>query len=329
MRIKRREFITLLGGAAAAWPLVVRAQQPAMLVVGFLHAASAWEYAPQTEAFRQGLSETGYLEGRNVLIEYRWAEGHYERFPTLAADLVRHQVAVIVASTIPAVLAAYAATKTIPVIFSMGGDPVEVGLVASLNRPGGNITGVLTLGAELASKRLELMHELVPAASIIALLVNPSNRSLAETQSRDMQAAARLLGLQLHVLNASSESDITAAFASLVQLRAGALVIGSDSYFNSRSEQFAELALRNAVPTIYQYREFAAAGGLMSYGGSLTDLYRQAGIYTGRILNGERAADLPVQQSTKVELIINLRTAKTLGLTVPPALVYRADEVIE
>ena len=326
--MRRREFISLLGGAAA-WPLAARAQQPAVPVVGFLHGASAWEYAHQTDAFRQGLSETGYLEGRNVLIEYRWAEGHYERFPTLAADLVRHQVAVIVASTIPAVLAANAATKTIPVIFSIGGDPVEVGLVASLNRPGGNNTGVLTLGAELASKRLELMHELVPAASIIALLVNPGNRSVAETQSRDMQAAARILGLQVHVLNASSESDITAAFATLVQLRAGALVIGSDSYFNSRSEQFAELALRNAVPTIYQYREFAAAGGLMSYGASITDLYRQAGVYTGRILKGEKPSDLPVVQSSKFEMILNLKTAKALGITVPLALLTRADEVIE
>jgi putative ABC transport system substrate-binding protein len=326
--LRRREFITLLGGAAA-WPLAARAQQPATPVVGFLHGASAWEFAHQTDAFRQGLSETGYLEGRNVLIEYRWAEGHYERFPILAADLVRHQVAVIVAATVPAVLAANAATKTIPVIFSIGGDPVEVGLVASLNRPGGNITGVLTLGAELASKRLELMHELVPAASIIALLVNPGNRSLAETQSRDIQAATRILGLQVHVLNASTESDITAAFATLVQLRAGALVIGSDSYFNSRSEQFAELALRNAVPTIYQHREFAAAGGLMSYGSDLLEQYRQVGVYTGRILKGEKPADLPVQQSTKIELIINLKTAKTLGLTVPITLLGRADEVIE
>jgi putative ABC transport system substrate-binding protein len=222
-----------------------------------------------------------------------------------------------------------AATKTIPIIFSIGGDPVELGLVASLNRPGGNVTGVLTLGAELAPKRLEVVHELVPKANIIALLVNPSNRFNAETQSRDLQVAARNLGLQLHVLNATSESDITATFETLVQLHAGALVIGSDSYFNTRSEQFAELALRNAMPTIYQYREFAAAGGLMSYGSSLTDLYRLIGIYTGRILKGEKPADLPVQQATKIELIINLKTAKALGLTVPITLLGRADEVIE
>jgi putative ABC transport system substrate-binding protein len=317
-------------GGAAAWPLAARAQQAALPLVGFLHGASAWEYAHQTDAFRRGLSESGYIEGRSVLVEYRWAEGHYERLPTLAADLVRRQVAVIVAGgAAVAAQAATAATKTIPIIFSIGGDPVDLGLVASLNRPGGNVTGVLTLGAELAPKRLELMHELVPAADTIALLVNPGNPSNAKTQSRDLQAAAGNLGLRLHVLNASTESDITATFATLVQLRAGALVIGADSYFNSRSEQFADLALRNAMPTIYQYREFAAAGGLMSYGSNLTDMYRLIGIYTGRILKGDKPADLPVQQSTKVELIINMKTAKALGLTIPLPLLTRADEVIE
>jgi putative tryptophan/tyrosine transport system substrate-binding protein len=328
--MKRRQFITLLGSTAATWPLAARAQQPALPVIGFLHGASAWEYAPRVATFRQGLSESGYVEGRSVLVEYRWAEGHYERLPLLAADLVRRQPAVIFAGgAVNTAQAAIAATKTIPIIFSIGGDPVELGLVASLNRPGGNVTGVLTLGVELASKRLELMHELVPTANIIALLVNPSNPSNAETISRDLQASARVLGLQLHVLNASTESDITATFATLGQLRAGALVIGSDSYFNSRSEQFAELALRNAMPTIYQYREFAAAGGLMSYGSSLTDLYHLSGIYAGRILNGDKPADLPVQRSTKVELIINMKTAKALGLTVPLTLLTRADEVIE
>jgi putative ABC transport system substrate-binding protein len=248
----------------------------------------------------------------------------------MAVDLVRRQVSVIVAGGGPnAAQAAEAATKTIPIIFSIGADPVELGFVASLNRPGGNLTGATTLGVELASKRLELIHELVPAANIIALLVNPGSRSNAETQSRDLQAAARILGLQLHVLNASTESDITAAFATLVQLRAGALVIGADGYFNTRSEQFAELALRYAVPTIFQYREFTAAGGLMSYGGSQTESYRQVGVYAGRILKGEKPGDLPVQQATKIELFINLKTAKALGLTVPLPLLTRADEVIE
>jgi putative ABC transport system substrate-binding protein len=327
--MKRREFITLVGGAAA-WPMMARAQRTALPVIGFLHGASAWEYAPRIATFHRGLSETGYVEGRNVLVEYRWAEGHYERLPPLAADLVRRQPAVIFAGgAVNTARAAMAATTRIPIIFSIGGDPVELGLVASLNRPGGNMTGVLTLGVELGAKRLELMRELVPRANIIAVLVNPSNPSNAGTESRELQTAARLLGLQLHVLRASTESDITASFATLVQLRADALVIGSDAYFNSRSEQFAALSLRNAVPTIYQYREFAAAGGLMSYGSSLTDLYRLIGIYTGRILNGDKPADLPVQQSSKVELIINLKTAKALGLTVPLSLLARADEVIE
>jgi putative ABC transport system substrate-binding protein len=326
--MRRREFLGALGGAAA-WPVAAKAQQPAMPVVGFLNGASPDGYAANLIAFVQGLKETGYTEGQNVTIEYRWAEGQYDRLSGMAADLVRRQVAVIAANT-PAAPAAKAATATIPVVFATSTDPVATGLVASLNRPGGNVTGVATLGLELGQKELELLHQVVPAATTMALLVNPANPTVAETQSKRLQAAARTLGLKLHVLYASAERDFGSVFASMVQLGAGGLVIGAaDPLFIGRSEQLATLALRHALPAIFQYREFAAAGGLMSYGASITDLYRRAGIHVGKILNGAKPADLPVQQSTKFELVINLKTAKALGLTVPLTLQASADEVIE
>jgi putative ABC transport system substrate-binding protein len=327
--MRRRDFIAGLGGAAATWTLSARAQQPAMPVVGFLGSESPDLWTARVRAFRQGLSETGYVEGRNVAIEYRWADGQNERLPELAADLVRRRVTVIAApGSLPSALAVKAATITIPIVFTIGIDPVEVGLVSSLNRPGGNLTGVASLNAEVGPKRLELIHELVPTATTIALLVNPTNPN-AENQTTDMQAATRTLGLELHILHASNERDFDAVFTSLVQLRAGALVIGADPFFSGRIERLAALTVRHAVPAIYEYREFAAAGGLLGYGGSNTDSFRLAGGYTGRILKGEKPADLPVQQATKVELVINLKTAKALGLTVPLALLNRADEIIE
>jgi putative tryptophan/tyrosine transport system substrate-binding protein len=325
---RRREFITLLGGATAAWPLGANAQQSAMPVIGFLNGASAEGYALYVSAFRQGLKEAGYVEGQNVAIEYRWADGHYEQLPALAADLVRRRVSVIAATSTPANLVAKAATTTIPIVFTTGGDPVRVGLVASMNRPGGNVTGVSSLDVEVAPKRLELAHELVPTATTIALLVKPTDPN-SETLSKELAVAAPALGVQLHVVHANTEREIDEAFATVAQVRAGALVIGADAYFNSRLVQLGALTLRYAVPTIYQYRQFADAGGLMSYGTSLTDLYRQAGVYTGRVLKGENPADLPVQQATKIELIINLKTAKALGITLPLPLLGRADEVIE
>jgi putative ABC transport system substrate-binding protein len=325
--MKRREFITLICGGAAVWPVAAWAQQPAVPVIGFLNSVSPDKYAPMVAAFRQGLKETGYVEEQNVAIEYRWAGGQYDRLPAMANELVRRQVSLIVANY-PAVLPVKAATTTIPIVFTTASDPVQIGLVASLSRPGGNVTGVTHLAVEVMPKRLELAHELVPTAKIIAVLVNPTNPN-TETQLRDLQAAARSLAVRLHVLHASTERDFNMVFATLLQLRAGALVITGDPFFVSRIEQLAALAFRHAVPSIFQDRAFTAAGGLASYGASFAGLYRQAGVYTGRILKGDKPSDLPVVQSTKFELIINLKTAKALGLEVPPSLLARADEVIE
>jgi putative tryptophan/tyrosine transport system substrate-binding protein len=325
--MKRREFITLLGGAAA-WPLSARAQQ-SMPVIGFLNSRGPGDAPELLAAFRQGLKDTGLIEGQNVTIEYRFAENQNERLPALAADLVRNQVNVIAATTTPAALAAEAATKTIPIFFATSADPVQLGLVASLNRPGGNATGVTQLAVEVAPKRLELLHELIPTASAMALLVNPANPSIAAANSLAVQSAAHSLGLELHVLKASTDGALDGVFANVIQLRAGGLVIAGDPFFTGRQEQLAALSIRRAVPTIYENREFAAAGGLASYGGALADAYRLAGVYTARILKGEKPADLPVQQSTKLELFLNLRTAKALGITVPLPLSGRADEVIE
>jgi putative ABC transport system substrate-binding protein len=327
--MRRRTFIAGLG--AAAWPLAARAQQSGMPVVGFLAASSPDLYLDRMRAFRQGLSEEGYIEGRNVAIEYRWAEDHNDRLPALAADLVRSRVAAIFAFGIPPTAAAKAATATIPIVFTGGFDPVAVGFVASLARPGGNLTGVTSLGIELAPKRLELLHELVPTATSIALLVDPANPLSAETQWRGFQEAARILGLEPHLLSASSERDFETVFATVTQLRAGGLVIANTGLLNIRAEQLGALTLRHAVPAIFQSREFAAAGGLMSYGdnSNLAVSSRLAGSYIGRILKGDKPADLPVQQTVKIELILNLKTAKALGIEFPTGLLVRADQVIE
>jgi putative ABC transport system substrate-binding protein len=326
--IARRELIAGLGGTALAWPLAAQAQQPALPVIGFLRNTAATGYNPIVTAFVRGLKEAGFVDGQNVAVEYRWADNQNDRLPALAADLIRRQVTVIVAAGIPAALAAKAATTTIPTVFEIAADPVEVGLVASLNRPGGNLTGVTTLNVELAPKRLELLHEVVPTTRSIALLIDLAS-PFNERLSTDTQTAAGKLGLQLHVLQASTERDFETVFASLVQMRPVALVINNDAFFLSRIEQLAALTVRHAVPTISAYREFTAAGGLMSYGGSLTDAYRLTGVYAGQILKGEKPADLPVQQATKVELFINLNTAKGLGLTVPQSLRATADDIIE
>ena len=327
--MRRREFISLIGGAAAVWPLAARAQQPAMPVIGFLSGTSSKGYAPYLAAFREGLREGGFVEGQNVTIEYRWADDHYERLPELAADLVTRRVALIAAAGgSPAALAAKSATTTIPIVFQIGVDPVKAGLVSSLNQPGGNITGFANLALEVGPKRLELLHRLVPNATNIAVLVNPA-RSNVEAEIKDMQSAANKLGLQLNVLYASTERDFDKVFATSVQLRAGGVVISGDPFFNTRSEELAAMAIHYMVPAIYQFHEFAAAGGLVSYGSSIKNTHREAGIYTARILKGEKPADLPVQEPNKVELIINLKTAKTLGLEIPPSILTSADEVIE
>jgi putative tryptophan/tyrosine transport system substrate-binding protein len=327
--MRRRKFLTALGGAAV-WPLAAGTQQKAMPVVGFLSSESPPLFASRLDFFRQGLGEAGYVEGNNVAIEYRWAEGRNDRLPALAADLVRRKVNVITApGSTPAAIAAKQATTTIPIVIFTAGDPVSLGLVASLNRPGGNVTGVASLGGELAAKRLSLLNELIPAATVMALLVNPTNPALAEATAGEVSAAARTLGLQLHIVRASTEDDFDSAFEAVLKLKAAGLVIAVDSFFTARRQQLAGMALRYGVPAIYQYRDFAAAGGVMSYGGGLEDPYRLVGRYTGRILKGEKASDLPVQQATRIELVLNLKTAKALGLTVPQPLLARADEVIE
>ena len=327
--MRRRDFVSLLGGVAVAWPLAAQAQPPTMLVIGFLSARSPGESMEVLAAFHQGLREAGFVEGQNLLIAYRWAEGRYDRLHALAAELVDLRVALLFAAGgPPAIFAAKAATSTIPIVFSGTSDPVRLGLVASLNRPGGNVTGMSLFTLTLVAKSVGLLHELLPTATVAAYLVNPSNPS-AKIEAKDAQAAASAMGIQLHVLNASTNEDLDAAFAGLVKLRAGGLIVPAEAFFDSHRDRLVALSARHAVAAIYPWRDYVVAGGLMSYGSSLTDSYRRAGIYAGRILKGERPADLPVQQPTKFELVINLKTAKALGLTVPQSLLLRADEVIQ
>ena len=326
--MRRREFLGVLSGAAAAWPLAARAQQP-MPVIGYLGAELPAAFASRVRAFREGLGEAGYVEGRNVAIEFRWAEGQHNRLPALAADLVGRPVTVIVApGGAPAALAAKSATTSIPIIFEMGADPIAIGLVETLKRPGANLTGVTSLNVQVTPKRLEILHEVVPASDVIAVLLNPTSPT-AGSQLNSLQVAADVLGVRLHVLHASAIRDFDTVFATLARLRPGGLVVASDTFFATHSEQLASLTVRHAIPAIHQSRDFAVAGGLMSYAGSFMESHRQAGIHTGRVLKGEKAADLPVQQVTKVELIVNLKTAKALGITLPLPLIGRADEVIE
>ena len=327
--MRRRDFITVLGGAVACWPLAARAQLFARPVIGYLGSESPGLWESRLRAFHQGLAEAGYVEDRNVTIDYRWAEGRNDRLPALAAELVRRPVAVLAApGSAPAAVAAKAATTTIPIVFYVGVDPIELGLVPSLARPGGNLTGVTSLNAEVGPKRLELVRELIPTATVVGLLLNPTNPSL-ESQARDHQIAADKLGLGLRVVQASTEGDFESAFATLRQARAGALIIGTDVFFSGRSRQLADLAIRHALPAIYNDRAFAAAGGLLSYGSSPIDGHRLAGVYTGRMLKGEKPADLPVMQPTRFEFVINLQTARLLGIEIPPVLLAIADEVIE
>jgi putative tryptophan/tyrosine transport system substrate-binding protein len=325
-RMNRRELMLLLGGAAAAWSTAARAQHNAMPVIGYLSSSTSFN-PPLVAALHQGLSEAGYVEGKDVIIEYRWAEGHYDRLPALAVELVGRKVNVIFASGTPAALAAKSATSTIPIVFTAG-DPVGDGLIASLSRPGGNLTGVSIMSTELVTKQLDLLSELVPQAGLFTLLANPKNPN-DQRMVRDMQAAGRIKGVQLQILNISTDGDLETGFASLVQQHVGAVIIGTDAFFNLRREQLAALAARHAIPAMYYWREFAVAGGLISYGASLTGVFRQAGTYVGRVLGGAKPADMPVQQPTKFELVVNMKTAQALGLTVPQTLLARADEVIE
>jgi len=326
--MRRRDFITLVGGATM-WPFAARAQRPTTPVVGFVNAAAQQDYKRQLAAFLKGLAESGYVEGRNVAIEYRWAEGRIDRLPTMMADLIRRQVAVIAATSTPAAIAAKVATATIPIVFETGADPVQLGLVSNLSRPGGNLTGVTQTSVETMPKRLQVLHELVPAARVMALLVNPADANLSDAYIREAQVAARVLGVELHIVKASSETEFDGAFAKVKELRTEGLVISGGALFTGSGERLAALTLRHAVPAAFASREFVAAGGLVAYGSAVADAYRLAGVYTGRILAGDRPADLPVQQATKVEMYINLKTAETLGINVPNTLIGRADEVIE